>query len=95
MRYFKIYNKNITKTQPLKELDRDAFYFDLSNYCLDEIDKDPEAYEEGFNFDEAIERLISFFEKVAALPSGLATGDYYLYIADDNKTVLDFNRKNS
>lgn len=95
MRYFKIFNQNVTRTRPRQELTEDQFYFDLSNYCLEEIDKDPEAYEEGFNFDKALERLLNFMEKVAALPSGLDTGDYYLYIADDNKTVLDFYRKTS
>lgn len=92
MRFFKIYNKNVTKTQPLKELSEDQFLAEIGYYCYDEIDHDLEAY---INADDALERLFDFFLLLANRSEGLDTGDYYLYIADDSKTVLDFNRKNA
>lgn len=84
MRYFKIYNRNITKSQPLKELSEDQFLADLCDYCLDLVGLFPEEEVFEAKFSEALEKT----------KKGLNTGDYCLYIADDSKTVLDFNRKN-
>ena len=85
MRYFKIYNKYVTKSQPLKELSEDQFLADLCDYCLDRVGLFPEDEIFKAKFSEALEKT----------KKGLNTGDYYLYIADDSKTVLDYNRKNA
>lgn len=85
MRYFKIYNKNVTKSQPFKELSEDQFLADLCDYCLDRVGLFPEDEIFKAKFSEALEKA----------KKGLSTGDFYLYITDDSKTVLDFNRKNS
>ena len=84
MRYFKIFNQNVTKTRPLQELSEDQFLADLCDYCLDHVGLFPEEEVFKAKFSEALEKA----------KKGLGTGDYYLYIADDSKTVLDYNRKN-
>lgn len=91
MRYFKIYNRNVTKSQPLKELSEDQFLADLVDYILDTTSFN----EDGCNYDKAISDLFEICKDHALSKNGLCTGDYYLYIADDSKTVLDFNRKNA
>ena len=91
MRYFKIYNRNVTKSQPFKELSEDQFLADLCDYCLDRVSFLLEGEDWEAKFNEAFEKAKYY----ASWEDGLDTGDYYLYITDDSKTVLDFNRKNS
>lgn len=89
MRYFKIFNSNVTKTQPRKELTKDQFYSDLADYCLDKVS----FLLEDDRFDAVFMELLRKAELYANGANGLNAGDYYLYIAGDDKTVLDFNRK--
>lgn len=92
MRYFKIYNKNVTQSRPLKELTEDQFLADIADYALDQISFLLE-YE---SLDRQLEEAFAKAETYADSEEGLAAGDFYLYrTQDDSRTVLDYNRKNA
>ena len=90
MRYFKIYNKGCTKTRPLQELTKDQYLADIADYCLNKIS----FMVEDEAFDAMFSDLFNKAELFANCETGLGCGDFYLYSAGDDKTVLDFNRKN-
>lgn len=89
MRYFKIFNQNVTRTRPRQELTEDQFYSDLADYCVDKIS----FLLEEERFDAVLMDLFRKAEAYAACTHGLNAGEYYLYITGDDKTVLDFKRK--
>ena len=91
MRYFKIYNQNVTKSRPLQEISEDQFTAELTDYCLDQMN----FFLNDEDFDREFSRLFLCSIKVAKCSEGLDTGDFYLYgTEDDTRTVLDYSRKN-
>lgn len=93
MRYFKIYRKGCTKTQPFKELTTDQFLADIADYCLDRIGFLANLMSDD-DFDRAFEWQFKRAKWEASSSYGLCAGDFYLYSAGDDKTVLDFKRSN-
>ena len=88
MRYFKIYNSNVTKTQPRKELTEDQFLATIADYCISVLD------ENAPNYEERLEELYSEAFNLAAYKGGFCFRNYYLYATEDkNITATDFNRK--
>lgn len=90
MRYFKIYNQNVTKTRPMQEISRSQF-----NECIFDYVEDVTAFKSLFDDDTAICHLFKESHDAAKTEEGLYCGDYYLYAAGDDKSVLDFARKTS
>lgn len=83
MRYFKIFNSNVTKTQPRKELTEDQFLAEVADMVVSQL-----------STDLGQELLFADYLLLASTSSGLSNKDYYLYSAENDKTVLDFKRKN-
>ena len=83
MRYFKIFNSNVTKTQPRKELTEDQFLAEVADMVVSQL-----------STDLGQELLFADYLLLASTSSVLSNKDYYLYSAENDKTVLDFKRKN-
>lgn len=90
MRYFRIYNQNVTKTRPMQEIGRSKF-----NECIFDYVEDVTAKNSLFDDDNAICHLFKSAHVAAKTEEGLDCGDFYLYAAGDDKSVLDFARKTS
>lgn len=90
MRYFRIWNNGITKTRPKQELDKDVFIADVVECCINQIN----ILDNDQDFERAFNWYFEIAQGKANSSYGLCAGDYYLYSAGDDKSILDFNRKN-
>ena len=95
MRYFKIFNRNVRAYKAYREISEQDFRDEVSLYlddnppCIEE--EDEKRYFEAL--DEAVGEMIVKIEREAKGEYGFNTGDYCLYIRDDDANEFDLRRR--